>query len=335
MIFQSIDLHNVSELTDSGDGGYILHRFPVSVEEELAEGGRTANKVSTGVEFRFRMVSDKVTLKLKYCGSATSVAIYRGGVIGSWDEITVPILGGEVRDIVITKKNTEAMKTINEAMHSGFSDELVRVVCNSASLVYYGVEGEILPPEKDDVPEKTYLAYGSSITHGSNAFSIPMSFAFRVAERLRADCLNLGLAGNARMEKGVIDHIAELGASGGWDFATVCMGINVLSMEQSEFRRRVRYAVETITVRNPEKHVFFISPIYCHADMKGESTAARFREIVGEEAMRVKTPYVHYINGLELLSDPSGLSGDYVHPSPIGIDRITKALTEKLSSFII
>ena len=335
MIFQNIDFHNVSELAETEDGGYILHRFPASVEEELADGGKTANKVSTGVEFRFRMVSDKVTLKLKYCGSATSVAIYRGGVIGSWDEITVPILGGDIRDLVIAKKNTEAMKTINSSLKSGFSNELVRVVCNSASLVYYGVEGEILPPEKEDAPSKTYLAYGSSITHGSNAFSIPMSFAFRVAESLRVDYLNLGLAGNARMEKGVIDHIAWLGVSGGWDFATVCMGINVLSMDQREFRRRVRYAVETITAKNPEKHVFFISPIYCHADMNGEPTAARFREIVGEEAMRIKSPYVHYINGLELLSDPSGLSGDYVHPSPIGLDRITKVLTEKLSSFII
>ena len=334
MIFQNIDFHNVSELTESGDGGYILHRFPVCVEEEISEGGKNANKVSTGVEFRFRMISDTVKLKLKHSGKATSFSIYRGGVIGSWDEVAVPIIGGEVRDLVITKKNTEEMKTINASMNLPFSAETVRVVCNSASLTFYGVEGEVLPPEKEDLPEKTYLAYGSSITHGSNAVAIPMSFAFRVAEHFRADYLNLGLAGSARMEKGVIDHIADTGASGGWDFATVCMGINVLSMDQCEFRRRVRYAVETITAKNPEKHVFFISPIYCNADMKGEPTAARFREIVGEETMRKAAPYVHYINGLELLSDPSGLSGDYVHPSPIGIERITNALIGKITPFV-
>ena len=334
MIFQNIDFHNVAELSDSGDGGYILHRFPICVEEELSEGGKNANKVSTGVEFRFRMISDTVTLKLRYFGKATSVSIYRGGVIGSWDEVAVPIIGGEVRDLVITKKNTEAMKTINTSMNSRFSDEVVRVVCNSASLAFYGIEGEVLPPEREQLPERTYLAYGSSITHGSNAVAIPMSFAFRVAEHFCVDYLNLGLAGNARIEKGVVDHIADLGASGGWNFATVCMGINVLSMDEGEFRRRVRYAVETITAKNPDKHVFFISPIYCSADMKGEATAARFREIVGEEAMRQTASHVHYINGLELLSDSSGLSGDYVHPSPRGIERITNTLIEKISPFV-
>ena len=333
MIFQNIDFHNVSELTENGDGGYTLHRFPAWVENELSDGGKNANKISTGVELRFRMISDSVKIKLKHSGKSTSISIYRGGVIGSWDEVAVPILGGDVYELTINKKNTDMLEKINTAAGFGFSHEIVRLVCNSSGLSFYGVEGEVLPPKKEEVPTRTYLAYGSSITHGSNALAIPYSFAFRVAEHFRADCLNLGLAGSARMEMGVIDHIADLGALGEWDFATVCMGINVLSMDQCEFRRRVRYAVETVTAKNPEKHVFFISPIYCHADMKGEKTAARFREIVGEEAMRVVTPYVHYINGLELLSDPSGLSGDYVHPSPIGIERITNLLIERISPF--
>ena len=333
MIFQNIDFHNVSELTENGDGGYTMHRFPVSVEEELSDQGKIANKVSTGVELRFRMISDSVKIKLKYSGKATNVNVYRGGVIGSWDEVEVPIIGGEVYELTVAKKNTEALEKINNAAHFGFSHEIVRVVFNSASLDFYGIDGEVLPPEKEQLPEKTYLAYGSSITHGSNAVAIPSSFAFRVAEQLRTDYLNLGLAGACRMEKGVIDTIAAMGAEGKWDFATVCLGINVLGMEEAEFRSRVRYTVETITAKNPEKHVFFISPIFCHNDMI-DVKAARWREVVGEETMRITSPFVHYINGLELLGDPSGLSGDYVHPSPMGIDQITSKLVEKISTFI-
>ena len=36
-LFQNIDFHNVRELTENGDGGYTLHRFPVWVEDELSE----------------------------------------------------------------------------------------------------------------------------------------------------------------------------------------------------------------------------------------------------------------------------------------------------------
>ena len=334
MIFQNIDFHNVSELTENGDGGYTMHRFPVSVEEELTEQGKSANKVSTGVELRFRMISDNVKIKFKFGGKATRVNIYRGGVIGSWDEVEVPIIGGDVYELTVAKKNTESLQKINAAAHFGFSHEIIRVVLNSSSLDFYGVEGDVVPPEKEQLPEKTYLAYGSSITHGSNAVAIPSSFAFRIAEHFRTDYYNLGLAGAARMEKGVIDTIAAWGEEGKWDFATVCMGINVLSMEESEFRRRVRYTVETITAKNPEKHVFFISPIFCNDDMGENRKAARWREVVGEEVLRHASDCVHYINGLELLGDASGLSCDYVHPSPMGIDCITKALTEKISAFV-
>ena len=324
----------MSELTENGAGGYLLHRFPLSVEQDLIDGGKNANMVSTGVEFRFRMLSDSVTLKLGYSGKATSVAIYRGGVLGSWDEVQVPIVGGKINEIAIKKKCTDELKMINSSAHFAFSEEVVRVVCNSATLSFYGIEGDVLPPEKEQLPKKTYLAYGSSITHGSNAVAIPASFAFRVAEHFRTDYYNLGLAGSARMEKSVIDHIAQMGEDGKWDFATVCMGINVLAMEEREFRSRVRYTVETISSKNLEKHIFFISPIFCNADMTGDRRAARWREIVGEETLRKASDFVHYINGLELLGGAHGLSGDYVHPSPLGIDEITSKLIAKISEFV-
>ena len=41
MIFRNIDFHNVSEITENSDGGYTLHRFPTSVEQELSEAGQS------------------------------------------------------------------------------------------------------------------------------------------------------------------------------------------------------------------------------------------------------------------------------------------------------
>ena len=40
----------------------------------------------------------------------------------------------------------------------------------------------------------------------------------------------------------------------------------------------------------------------------------------------INLPNLHYINGLSLLSDARGLSGDLVHPSPDGANEIAKNL---------
>ncbi len=57
------------------------------------------------------------------------------------------------------------------------------------------MKGKVEPPRSGDLPEKTYLAYGSSITHGSLGLIQPDSYAFRIAQQLGTDYLNLGFAG--------------------------------------------------------------------------------------------------------------------------------------------
>ena len=53
MIFDNIEFHGVDELTDAGDGSYVLHRAPAALEEHLSEGGVNMNRGATGTELRF------------------------------------------------------------------------------------------------------------------------------------------------------------------------------------------------------------------------------------------------------------------------------------------
>ena len=241
--------------------------------------------------------------------------INRGNIVGGWQECSVAIVSGETRELVVNKHpNIEKLREITKSASFGFSPEVVRIVLNSSIMRFVGVDGDVVPPSKEDVPEKTYLSYGSSITHGSLALNIPSTFVSQIGEHFRCDVRNLGLAGNARLEKSVADEIAAMGERGEWDFTSLCMGINILDVECSDFEERVKNMIKTVAERNPGKHIFCISPFYCSEDMDGLNKPQLFREIVERSVCELGFPYVHYIDGSKILDGPWGLSGDLVHP---------------------
>lgn len=338
MIFQNLDFHNVASLTEDGAGGYVMHRFPLEVEEALSDGGKRANKDNTGVELRFKLISNSVKLKLRLDApttSATNVYIYRGGIVGKWQECETSIVGGDTKELVISKEpNIDMLWKITNSASFGFSPEVVRVVLNPSSIRFVSIEGELTPPQDGDLPSRTYLAYGSSITHGSTSLTMPHSYVSQIGEHFRVDTINLGYAGNARLEPAVADEIAAMGARGEWDFASLCMGINILNIECADFEERVKNMIKTVAEANPEKHIFCISPFYCNEDMRGSSKPSEFREIVERVARDYNSPYVHYVCGADILDGPWGLSGDLVHPSPLGVRAITDGLIKEFSKYI-
>ena len=338
MIFKNIDFHNVSEITKDGDGSYVLRRFPLSVEEKM-ELGQKANKASSGVELRFKMKSPTVTVKLKFPAepeATTHLYLFRGSVVGRWEEYLHYLRGGETKEIVIKKHEVpHRLKEVTVSANYPYSEEVIRLVFNRAPIRFIGIEGEVEPPSIDNLPKRRYLAYGSSITHGSQAFGAPEIYVSRVAKYFGADPLNKGLAGSCRLEKAVADEIGEMGRRGEWDFATFCLGINALNLPAEEFRLRVRYMLETISSKNKEKEIFVISPVYSENDMVGDSQISDFRRIIEEETIKLSLPKLHYVNGLALLGSPRGLSADLVHPSQDGADEIASNLIKVMKKYVL
>ena len=337
MIFKNIEFHNVADLTKDEDGSYIMHRFPLSVEKEL-EGGQNANMITTGVELRFKIRSGVAKIKLKNSGdssAATRIFQYRGNIIDSWKNYSFSVVGGqEITRTISPHPEIELLRKVTADAGYSFSPDVIRLVINQSLIRFVDVEGDVEPPTVDDVPRRKYLAYGSSITHGSQCYSNATGFVNQVAEYFKADALNRGLAGNARLEKVVADEIAGMGKRGEWDFCTLCMGINISNIPPEEFRKKVRYMLETVTFSNLQKHIFAISPIFSRDDIVGKSNLSDFRKVVEEEVKLINTPNLHYISGLSLLGGPGGLSCDLVHPSPDGANTIAKNLIDILKSHI-
>ncbi len=339
MIWKNIEVFNVSEITESEDGnGFTTHRFPSSVEAVLSDQGKRMNVGTTGVELRFKMIGDTVKIHLVADvdeGAVLSAHLYRGSILSGWRDFSQTLFGGEGTVLTVEKaKKDNFLKEVERDGAFPFSSDVVRIVFNGGKIKLIDVEGEVEPPKREDLPRRTYLAYGSSITHGSLSLNLSSSFVSLVGEHFGTDVRNLGLAGSALMEKEVADFIADEGKAGKWDFCTLCMGINCLARSENEIRECVGYMIERVAKANPDKHVFCISPMFSEADMRNSPAPKLWRKIVKEAVKEANSDFVHYVNGLDLIGAPRWLSGDLTHPSPRGVREITKNLIGAMEKYV-
>lgn len=334
MIYKNIEIHNAEELIKTEKGVSWL-RFPTGAYEKMEmEAGKDRCRNATGVELRFILRSDTVTLRMHDIDPKKekmgTFHVYRGGIQGGWDDHEdSKYIGEDICDFTIKKTaNPESLARMSEEMRSEWNPELVRVIFDRSSFELIDVIGEVESPKKEDTPEKTILFYGSSITHGSNAIDASHAWASVVAYNLSMDCLNKGQAGCCLIEPAVVDYIAEKGAKGEWDIAVLELGINVLTWDRAKIRERVSYALDQIAAKNPLKNIFVISPLYCYDDFDHEGHAQKWRDEIAGVVEKYDFPHVTYIDGLELLGEMSLISADLVHPSIYGVNQVAERLTK-------
>ena len=312
MIFQNIDFHNVAEV-EAYEGGWRLWRVPANVRAAANDKLReTTAAYSTGIELRFLMRSDTVTIRLRSVPIAEGqmAYLYFGSLQGGWQQSSF-IIRNDVTTITLHRPgNLPQMQEISREAGLPFSPEVVRLVLPYGNIIFHGVEGEVVPPTAEMFPKATLLSYGSSITHGSLALASPYTYPFRLAQKLGCDYLNHGFAGTALCDRAIAEWLVS---SREWDFATLEMGINMLGMEEKEFEERVD--VFTGIFADDGRPVFATSIFRFNGD---RSRGDVFRRIVRKYAEK----RLHFIDGLELLEQPEFISQDMVHPSLEGIAQI-------------
>lgn len=314
MIFDNIEFHNVAEL-EPGEEGYSMWRVPGEVREKLNESARNNTSCyGTGVELRFKIKGDFATLILNAEESAEAAVayIYYGSIQGGWENSSRVIGSRNTRIRIDKPQNTELLMQMEEACRLPFKPDVVRVVLPYLKVRYVGIEGEVEPPEKEDLPGKTYLAYGSSITHGSLALAAPYTYPFRLSQKLRCDYINFGFAGSAHMERAMAEYIVS---RQDWDFATVEMGVNMLEMDAEVFEKRIDEFTE---VFSREKRPVYATSIYGFNLPALQKSGRLFREIVEKYAKG----RLRFVDGREILNDPAFISQDMIHPSIEGTEQI-------------
>ena len=334
MIFEKIDFHNVAEL-EKTEKGYRMLRFPKEVTDRMDEGADRIAAMSTGIELRFRLKGEKAVIHLcaDPAAEAATAYIFYGAFQGGWENSSKVILEIDTAIEIGRPKNMELLVERSRIGQTGFDPEIVRIVLPYVNCYYICAEGDIEAPQPQDYPKKTYLAYGSSITHGSLALAQPYTYPFRISQKLGYDYLNFGMAGSARAELAMGEYIVS---RRDWDFASVELGINMLRFRTEEFEARAR---ELFRLLAEDGRPVFVTSVFGFVG-EDQEKAAEFREIVRRCVEDCTRDYPQsrftFTDGLELLSDPMlHVSKDCVHPTLEGMEQIVERWSRVMRSVLL
>ncbi len=334
MRYGKVELHNVCDLIE-GDGlpGFGVLRFPRAILGEINKGAQNMARHGAGCEIR-GLLPEGGTAKvvLRVVDSNTTppvVTVYHGCFCGP-----VVHVGKEPTEIVIKHPATlSALSQISGGNKLSFDPRLIRVrLPNIHTVRIEVIEGDWTYPPREALPVKTMLSYGSSITHGACAIAPEGTYAAQCARRLECDLINLGVGGSAQMDRAVAEHIA---ARTDWDFASFEMGINIRQWPREKFREVVEQFVGIVAAAHPDKYIFCIDLFTNDADFDANTTkGVGFREVVKEVAAKIGTGKVIHLDGRQILTDPTGLRTDLVHPSDEGMQEMGANLAALMKRFV-
>lgn len=338
MLYQQVELLNFEDvLTIEGRSGVLLQRVPevvnVLLEEETS---REYRKAACG-EIRFvRENSEPTVIALSSYGGSSRATLYFGDF-----KVNEFILDQEPMPIRIEPLHPWLLNRQEIVLDApAFSVQVCRLILHGNEIHLHDIHGDVRPPRADEIPERKYLAYGTSITYGINASMPDITYVRQVGRRMGMDVLNLGAAGAANCEKELADYIA---ARNDWDIASLCISINMLNQGKtiSEFQSKASYMVRTIAKNNPDKPVICIGLFPNFADFglswperSPQATSQQYRDALREVAAQSNLANLHYVDGSELLTRIEGLSHDLLHPGDFGMIEIGEKLAGIMKTLI-
>ncbi|GAA0179892.1 hypothetical protein SH2C18_26860 [Clostridium sediminicola] len=333
MIHDNLLLYGFSELVKvDGREGYCLQRIPSDVKDGLRERAQIKSQMPAGNEIRFVPLEDTVTIKLVSYEEDAIACVYYGDF-----QDRIYHIGTDPVELKITIPETinKYVKINGEYV---YHPKLIRIMLSHGSIHLIDVTGKRRPPFKDEMPCKTMLSYGTSITHGYSASLPSLSYAKLTARKLNMDHINLGFSGSAYCERSIADHIAK---RNDWDLLTLCISVNMLNQgfTLEEFYDRASYMIKTIVENHPNKKIVCISPFRYHEDanitldeLNIVSKGKEYRDVLKCIVTDMKNSNLLYLDGMELLSSYGGLTSDLLHPGDYGMISIVEKLVYHINN---
>jgi lysophospholipase L1-like esterase len=335
MMYKNVELHGIEDMRPCPNGeGWLLSRYPERIRETLDAPSIESPFFCAGAEMRFNIESGKARVRLARhaAGPVNAIGIaevWFGSFQGDWR--ASPRLITPQGDWFEISSPDGMAELVSAAGGSCWDPRLVRVILPydfSCSLI--DVQGDLSPPRPGQAPAKKILCYGSSITHGGSAVRPSESWAMRVAESADADLINLGLAGNARLEPGVAEWIAQ---RRDWDIAILELGINLIdTMGAEEFSARAHRFLSIIGKARPDSRVYCIDLFSNGLDLRNDRKIQAYRAAVKAAAGASGARNMTHIDGRSLLDPARGLCEGLLHPSARGHEEIARRLAAIIGS---
>ena len=331
MVKDNTYFHNVCELEEVGSG-VKLHRFPIEVEKNINLWARERSRWSCGCELRFVTDGDMVEITLTSNGYAGDVQIFYGDYPLEYHNFNAD----ERKTIILSRPKGLKDVTDNWYENNRFNKNVWRVYLHGR-FIYNSIDSfgyDIRPPHKEEVPEKTLLTWGSSITHGAGAMYHQNAYVNQLARRLGCDVLIKGTGGSCHCEKEIVDWICD---DLNWDTALIEPATNMYEgFEPDEFERRTEYMFLRLSeIQKPT----FVTTVYPNSTFfkptRPEYEKIKiFDEIVREKCKKYSKGKMILVEGREILTDTEYLTADGIHPNDYGHFMMGNNWYEKIKKYM-
>lgn len=318
MIYDNIDFFNIEEILPNGQ----LLRFPQKLINSLGyekhKRGRFYGYRSIGSELRFITDSPFFDITLKSIKEDCGVHIFFGDysfkkyVLKEGVEQTLHI---EIPDNILN--NYDNLDRL------GFNPRVIRIVIGYPGYVaYLGLNTfgyEIITPSIDDVPSKTLLIYGSSISHGSEALDYINSYAFILSRHLNINILNKSIPGSCLGEYQMIDYLKEINN----DAVLVEFGVNTLRLfSVEEYDKRLKYIIDNLCGN------LYITSVLENGNKINDSKIYDKMNDYQKCLKQTNNKGVSIINPNILIESLAYLTFDLLHPSEFGQLKLAESLKD-------
>ncbi|WP_459806596.1 SGNH/GDSL hydrolase family protein [Halopiger thermotolerans] len=330
--YPSVSLHNVAELADPDwtAGGDQLCRVPASVGAELNVSARERVRGPTNSELRFVPDGDDAEIEVTLSAADRTRVWPFWGEFRPWEPFEI---GPEPETHAFSVPERLARLEAGADVDTGrFDPRVCRLRFERAPAVaLHDVAGDCRPPTAAELPERRYLAYGTSITEGAASSAPHLNYASRVARGIDADLLNVGCSGSAYCEPAMADYLA---GRDDWDVATLALSVNMANrgFTVAQFRERADYFANRLAEANPEKPIACVTlfPYFADVIEGGDAErAADFRAALREIVADSPHENLSLVEGAELM-ELTGLASDLLHPGDTGMQQIGDGLADHL-----
>lgn len=331
MILDNVMLNNIDDVIQTPQGVRLL-RYKQNVIKALNPHARYMAHYCCGAEIRFVTDSPRVNVNLLSEEGSAKVVIYYGDYCVREENIEK----GKVTELALTVPQIVNNLPDDKCRGNLFKRGVWRLHFHNSIMTLCSIDSfgyALRPPKKEELPSRTMLSYGSSISHGAGSCFNPMTYVNNLASLLRVDCLPKGVGGSCFLEKEIADDFA---GRDDWDFALLELGVNMAGeFTPEEFKARFDYFADKM-YKTGKKLIFvtiFPNSRYYALTDAGKNMI-RFNEIIREKVSDFDKERVILVEGDEVLTHSEMLSADGIHPSTEGHIEMSLNLFGKVKDFV-
>ncbi len=325
MFHDGIEFYNVDYLEQNDEiHGLQLHRFKRKLIDKF-DFPRPAS-FSRGCEMRFDYTHEKIVVYLCAIDEDARVSIFFGehfsGEVVLEKGVITPVTV-EMHERLVNFFNKDLLEK-----NARYSVDLCRIFFESTAKVSYCGK-KLINKRRQKLRTKPrpkqFLAYGSSITHGSTAISNYNSYIQILARKLGMDALSFGMSGACMCEREIADHIAEVE---GISFYYLEIGINMReNYTIPQFEERIEYMFEKLQGKKVFATTIYSNWFTHFNDGHVYEIEKKMNEIL---TIKAEKNGITLFDGTEILENLELLCADLVHPSTHGQIEMANVLYKKL-----